>query len=155
MRKLVWLFLFVPAIAFTQVSNPSIITVSSSPSGNACVGGVPIASYYAGTYYGCDGTGHYAASGGAPTTAQVQSAINGQPIAPSTVAAGTAVSAPLGTFNAVAIPSDGVHAQNFSLIGQTTNPAIPSNSFGWIAPLSASFTSYFLQPPATAPSGAQ
>ena len=46
---------------------------------------------------------------GAPTTAQVQAAINGQPIAPSTVAAGTAVSAPLVTISGTPTnPTDAV-----------------------------------------------
>jgi hypothetical protein len=49
--------------------------------------------------------------------------------------------------------SDGVHAGITSLSGNTANPAIPSNSFGFLAPLSASFTSYFFQPPAVAPTG--
>jgi hypothetical protein len=48
--------------------------------------------------------------------------------------------------------ADGVHAGISSVVGNTTVPAIPANSFGFIGPNSASFTSYVLQPPATAPS---
>ena len=50
--------------------------------------------------------------------------------------------------------SDGVHAGIDSLIGNTTAPAIPSNSAGWIGPNSASFTAYMLQLPSTAPTTA-
>lgn len=55
-------------------------------------------------------------------------------------------------FNAV---SDGTHAGLVALLGNTTAPSIPSNSFGFLAPNSASFTSYVFQPNATAPSGTQ
>lgn len=47
--------------------------------------------------------------------------------------------------------ADGVHAGIDAVIGNTTVPTIPSNSFGFIGPNSASFTSYFLQLPSTAP----
>ena len=47
--------------------------------------------------------------------------------------------------------SDGTHAGIMSLVGQTTNPSIPSDSFGFLAPASASFTSYFFQYPSTGP----
>lgn len=48
--------------------------------------------------------------------------------------------------------SDGTHAGILSLTGNTTVPSsLPSNSFGWIGPNSAAFTSYFLQPSSTAP----
>lgn len=70
------------------------------------------------------------------------------------------------TFNAVAVTtltasgaitatSDGVHAGYLFCVGNTTNPAVPANSFGIICPASASFTSYAWQPSATAPSGTQ
>ena len=49
--------------------------------------------------------------------------------------------------------SDGTHAGRVSLVGNTTAPALPSNSISWIAPNSASFTAYGLQLPATGPSG--
>lgn len=50
-------------------------------------------------------------------------------------------------------PSDNVHAGGWSAVGNTTVPAFTSNanSFGWLAPSSSSFTSYFLQPSTTAP----
>jgi trimeric autotransporter adhesin len=51
--------------------------------------------------------------------------------------------------------TDGVHAGIVSLLGNTTAPAIPSNSFALIGPNSASFTSYALQPSATAPTTGQ
>ena len=52
--------------------------------------------------------------------------------------------------------SDGVHAGAVFFPGNTTVPvSLPTNSFGLIGPNSASFTSYFLQPSATAPSGGQ
>lgn len=48
--------------------------------------------------------------------------------------------------------TDGVHAGIFSLAGNTTVPTgLPTNSFGWLGPNSAAFTSYFLQPNSTAP----
>jgi hypothetical protein len=48
--------------------------------------------------------------------------------------------------------SDGVHAGILSLDGNTTAPAIPSNSFGFVGPNSASFTSWFIRPSSTGPS---
>lgn len=42
-----------------------------------------------------------------------------------------------------------------ALGGETSNPSLPSNSVGLLAPASASFTSYYLQFPSTAPSGTQ
>lgn len=64
------------------------------------------------------------------------------------VLAGTLTAGP-----SVATTSDGVHAAYFYAVGNTTLPvSLPSNAFGIIGPPSASFTSYFLQPPATAPS---
>ena len=51
--------------------------------------------------------------------------------------------------------SDGTHTGLVSIVGNTTVPAsYPSNSYGIIGPNSASFTSWFVQPPATAPSSA-
>ena len=47
--------------------------------------------------------------------------------------------------------SDGVHAGEVALIGNTTAPVIPVNNFGFLGPNSASFTSWFIQPSATAP----
>src|SRR5579859_940741 len=38
-----------------------------------------------------------------------------------------------------------------ALVGAATNPAIPANSVGWLAPSSASFTAYALQFPTTNP----
>lgn len=61
----------------------------------------------------------------------------------------------IGGINASAGPissaSDGVHAGLMSLVGNTTARSIGSNSFGFIGPNSASFTSYVFQPSATAP----
>ena len=51
--------------------------------------------------------------------------------------------------------SDGVHAGIMSLVGNTTNPAIPSNQFGWLGFASTSATAYFFQPNTTAPSGTE
>lgn len=54
--------------------------------------------------------------------------------------------------NSVTVPSDGTHSGLLSTVGNTTVPAsFPSNSAGWLGPNSAAFTSYFLQPSATAP----
>lgn len=53
----------------------------------------------------------------------------------------------------VGVPSNGTDAGGIVVIGNTTAPSIPSNSFGFIGPNSASFTSYVFQPSATAPSG--
>lgn len=51
--------------------------------------------------------------------------------------------------------SDGTHAGLLALFGNTTVPAsYPSNSFGFVGPNSASYTSYFFRCPATAPSAA-
>ena len=47
--------------------------------------------------------------------------------------------------------SDGVHAGIAALIGNTMNPVIPSNTFSWLGPSSASFTAYGLQATAANP----
>lgn len=47
--------------------------------------------------------------------------------------------------------SDGVHAGIVALVGNTTNPSIPSNQFGFIGFASGSSTAYFFQPSGTAP----
>ena len=53
-----------PAVALAQPGPPpSVKNVAADPTGNACSNGAPI-EWYAGTYYGCDNTGHYAALGG-------------------------------------------------------------------------------------------
>ena len=63
MRKLFWLFLFVPAMAFTQVSNPSIISVATAPTGS-CSAGLPNRQVVStGVQYSCQG-GTWAAIGG-------------------------------------------------------------------------------------------
>jgi hypothetical protein len=54
-----------------------------------------------------------------------------------------------GAFTAV---SDGVHAGIDAVVGNTTVPALPSNSFAWIGPNSASFTTWVIQPTSTGPS---
>ena len=62
MRKLIWLFLFVPAMAFTQVSNPSIISVATAPTGS-CSAGLPNQQVVStGVQYSCQG-GTWAAIG--------------------------------------------------------------------------------------------
>ena len=47
----------------------------------------------------------------------------------------------------VAAASDGTHAAEVSLLGNTTAPALTANSFSWLGPNSASFTGYAWQPP--------
>lgn len=51
----------------------------------------------------------------------------------------------------VSSATDGVHAGRISLVGNTTVPNLPANTFSWLAPNSASFTSYGIQCPSTAP----
>lgn len=75
---------------------------------------------------------------------------------PGTIGSGTANSGAFTTVTAsgrVTATTDGTHAGIMALVGQGTNPTIPTNSFGWIAPASASFTSYFFQCPSTGPAG--
>jgi hypothetical protein len=63
MKRLIAVVILMAASSLmAQVSNPSIIPTASNPSGNACTAGVPML-YYSGTYYGCDGTGHYVGVG--------------------------------------------------------------------------------------------
>ena len=50
-------------------------------------------------------------------------------------------------------PAAGV-AGLMAIAGNTSNPSYPTNSFGFLGPNSASFTSWFVQPTATAPSSA-
>lgn len=47
----------------------------------------------------------------------------------------------------VASGSDGVHSADLSLLGNTTAPALVTNSFNFLGPNSASFTAYAWQPP--------
>lgn len=47
----------------------------------------------------------------------------------------------------LASASDGTHAGGVAVAGNTTEPTLPSNSFIWGAPLSASFTSFGWNPP--------
>lgn len=56
-----------------------------------------------------------------------------------------------GTFSSVTIPADGVHAQQFVMSGNTTDPTDITNTAGWEGPSIASFTNYKLQLPSTAP----
>jgi hypothetical protein len=51
----------------------------------------------------------------------------------------------------VSATSDGVHSGYISLIGNTANQAVTSNTTGFMGPSSASFTAYALQLPATGP----
>ena len=64
-----------------------------------------------------------------------------EPVAATTVSATGGITA----------TSDGTHAGILSLVGKTANPSVPANSIGFLAPASASFTSYVLQFPTTAP----
>ena len=50
---------------------------------------------------------------------------------------------------------DGVHAGIMSVYGNTANPTIPANEFGWLGFNAASATSYFFQPSTTAPAANQ
>jgi len=61
---------------------------------------------------------------------------------------------PIDSNGSISANSDGTHAGEMSLLGNTTAPTIPANSFGLIGPNSASFTSWFIQPTATAPAAA-
>jgi hypothetical protein len=58
----------------------------------------------------------------------------------------------LGTFNTVAIASDGVHAGFDSFVGNTTAPTIAANTFNLIGPNVATFTAYGLQFASSGPS---
>ena len=76
MRKLLWLFLFVPAMAFTQVSNPSIISVATAPTGS-CSAGLPNQQVVStGVQYSCQG-GTWAAIGGGGGSGTVSGQANG------------------------------------------------------------------------------
>jgi len=50
---------------------------------------------------------------------------------------------------------DGVHAGISTLIGNTANPTIPANNWGWLGPNSATFTSLVFQATATPPTAGQ
>jgi hypothetical protein len=56
--------------------------------------------------------------------------------------------------NGISTTSDGVHAGQISLVGNTTNPAVPANTAGIVGPALASFTAYSLQLPSTGPTNA-
>lgn len=71
MRKWIqFLAILAPLVLFppvrADVNNPSIVKVASDPTGNACTNPSPL-QWYAGTYYGCDNTGHRAAVGSGGT----------------------------------------------------------------------------------------
>ena len=93
----------------------------------------------------------YMSQFGTPTTGISNSPCdNGVTTANTVTCAGTGgIAASAGPISSA---SDGVHAGRMSIIGNTTVPTLPSNSFSWIGPNSASFTSYGLQPSATGPS---
>jgi hypothetical protein len=55
---------------------------------------------------------------------------------------------------AISSTSDGTHAGSVQLIGNTTNPVLNANSFVWGAPLSASFTSWGVNPANAEPGSA-
>lgn len=58
--------------------------------------------------------------------------------------------------NSIKILSNGTNAALVAFAGNTASTAgLPLNSVGWMGPTSASFPSYFLQIPSTAPSGGQ
>ena len=50
---------------------------------------------------------------------------------------------------------DGTHAGIFGIYGNTANPSIPANEWGWLGPDVATFTSLFFQPTTTAPTAGQ
>jgi len=50
---------------------------------------------------------------------------------------------------------DGVHAGILSLVGNTTNPSIPANQYGWLGYGSASAPALFFQPTTTSPTSGQ
>jgi len=89
-----------------------------------------------------------------PTNALVK--INGSAGAASSVSDnGTAVST-TESFSAaggITAGPDGTHAGIMALYGNTANPTIPSNEFGWLGFNTTSATAYFLQPSTTAPVG--
>lgn len=139
MKRILWLFLFALPLA-AQPNNPSIQTVGSSPSGNACAAGVPML-YYSGTYYGCDNTGHFTAlgSGSGTVSGQYSGVV---PLATGTTTIGgqshlsdnsTVVTSTLPVVVGTA-PSNGVHigalgsATNWNL--DTTTPATAVTSLG-------------------------
>lgn len=70
-------------------------------------------------------------------------------------AIGTATGTSLTVTGGLTSTSDGVHAGEVSLVGNTTVPSIPSNTFNIIGPNLATFTSYALQFPSTAPTNGQ
>ena len=57
------------------------------------------------------------------------------------------------TLNSLATNSDGVHPAQITMIGNTTLPSLPANTFQMLGPNTSSFTSYGIQWPTTGPSG--
>ena len=53
------------------------------------------------------------------------------------------------------VQGDGTHAGIIGIYGNTVNPTIPSNEWGFIGPNTATFTSWFFQPTTTAPTAGQ
>jgi hypothetical protein len=172
MKKL-WLALIFCLPAIAQISNPSIISVTTAPSG-PCTAGLPNQQVVStGTQYSCQsGTwGAIGGGGGSGTVTSVSvttaNGVSGSvatatttpaisltlgAITPSSVAATGPVSGTTGTFSAgVTSSSDGTHAGIMALVGNTLNPIIPANQFGFLGFASASATAYFYQPNATAP----
>jgi len=89
-----------------------------------------------------------------PTNALVK--INGSAGAASSVTDnGTTVSTTesLSAAGGITAGPDGTHAGIMALYGNTANPTIPANEFGWLGFNTTSATAYFLQPSTTAPVG--
>lgn len=85
----------------------------------------------------------------------INSTGGGQLVASSATDNGTAFSStePITSSVSLTATTDGVHAGILSLVGNTANPTIPANQFGWLGFNSTSATAYFLQPSTTAPNG--
>lgn len=151
--------MMISPLAYAQVSNPSIQPSASAPSG-ACTQTLPLTLKTPdGTLYSCqNGTWGTVGGGGTGTVSTVSvvtaNGVSGSVANPTTTPAITLTLGAI-TPSSVTIPSDGVHAQQLSLVGQTTAPTIPANASGFIGPPSASFTSYFVQLPSTAPTAGQ
>ena len=102
------LLLFV-AIAQAQANNPAIVKVASDPTGNACKNPSPL-QWYAGTYYGCDNTGHRAAIGGGGSSVTFAGDLSGDNTSQSVVG-----------INGAAPPTDG-NLGAWNGLGQPVQP---------------------------------